>query len=87
MNKEVYKYHILSINHKTKGGSVAVSLVKSCNMAQYPEGDFRLAWDCLMAKYASRTAILLLKLTKKFPTPNGVALRSILVNGSQNLRV
>ena len=35
-------------------------------MAKYPEGNYTLAWDHLIAKISPRTVLLLLKLKKHF---------------------
>lgn len=56
----------MSINHGTKQGKVAFSLVKNCKSSNYPEGNCKLAWDRLVAKYAPKTAPSLLKLKKQF---------------------
>jgi hypothetical protein len=56
----------LSIDHGTKQGKVAF-LIKNCiKSGDYPEGNCKLAWDRLVAKYAPKTALLLLKLKKQF---------------------
>jgi hypothetical protein len=66
LNEEAYKDIILSIDHGTKQGKVAFSLIKNCKLSDYPEGNCKLAYDCLVAKYALKTAPLLLKLMKQF---------------------
>ena len=63
-NKEAFEDVILSINHTTKQGKVASSLVKNCKTSDYPEGNCKLAWDRLEAKYAPKTAPSMLKLKK-----------------------
>lgn len=65
-NEEAYEDIILSISHTTKQGKIAFSLVKNCKTSAYPEGNCKLAWDRLVAKYAPKTAPSLLKLKKKF---------------------
>ena len=65
-NEEAFEDVILSINHTTKQGKVAFSLVKNCKTSDYPEGNCKLAWDRLVAKYAPKTAPSLLKLKKQF---------------------
>ena len=52
LNEEAYEDLILSINHTTKEGNMAFSLVKNHKTVEYLEGNCKLAWDCLMAKYA-----------------------------------
>ena len=66
LNEEAFEDIILSIDHTTKQGKVAFSLVKNCKTAKYPEGNGKLAWDRLVAKYSPKTAPLLLKLKKNF---------------------
>ena len=56
----------MSINHTTREGKIAFSLIKNCKTSDYPEGNCKLAWDRLIAKYAPKTAPSLLKLKKKF---------------------
>jgi hypothetical protein len=56
----------LSIDHGTKQGKVAFSLIKNCKSSDYLEGNCKLAWDRLIAKYAPKTAPSLLKLKKQF---------------------
>ena len=65
-NEEAFEDVILSINHTTKEGKVAFSLVKNCKTGDNPEGNCKLAWDRLVAKYAPKTAPSLLKLKKQF---------------------
>ena len=55
LNEEAYEDIILSIDHTTKQGKVAFSLVKNCKTAEFPEGNCKLAWDRLEAKYAPKT--------------------------------
>lgn len=66
LNEEAYEDIILSIDHTTKEGKVAFSLVKNCKTAEFPEGNCKLAWDRLESKYAPKTVPSLLKLKKKF---------------------
>ena len=66
LNEEAFEDIILSIDHTTKQGKVAFSLVKNCKTAKYPEGNCKLAWDRLVAKYSPKTAPSLLKLKKNF---------------------
>ena len=66
LNEEAFEDIILSINHTSKQGKIAFSLVKNCKTTEYPEGNCKLAWDRLVAKYAPKTAPSLLKLKKQF---------------------
>ena len=66
LNEEAFEDIILSINHTSKQGKVTFSLVKNCKTSEYPEGNCKLAWDRLVAKYTPKTAPSLLKLKKKF---------------------
>ena len=66
LNEEAFEDIILSINHTSNEGKVAFSLVRNCKTDEYPEGNCKLAWDRLVAKYAPKTAPSLLKLKKKF---------------------
>lgn len=66
LNEEAFEDIILSINHTSSHGKIAFSLVKNCKTTEYPEGNCKLAWDRLIAKYAPKTAPSLLKLKKKF---------------------
>ncbi len=56
LNKQAYEDIILSINHTSGQGKVAFILVKNCISDEYPEGNCKLAWDRLTAKYAPKTA-------------------------------
>ena len=51
LNNEAFEDNILSIDHTTKQGTVVFDLVEDCKMAKYLEGNCKLAWDCLVAKY------------------------------------
>lgn len=64
LSEPAYEDIFLSINHTSGQGKVAFSLVKNCVSDEYPEGNFKLAWDRLVAKYAPKTAPSLLKLKK-----------------------
>ena len=66
LNEEAYEELVLCMDHTTDLGRVAFSLVKNSKSANYPEGNCKIAWDRLMAKYAPKTAPSLLKLKKKF---------------------
>ena len=66
LNEQANKDIVLSINHTSGQGKVALNLVKKCVSDEYPEGNCKLAWDRLIAKYAPKTAPSLLKLKKKF---------------------
>ena len=66
LNEDAYEELVLSMDHSTSRGRVAFSLVKNSKSAAYPEGNCKIAWDRLVAKYAPRTTPSLLKLKKKF---------------------
>ena len=66
LNEEAFEDIVLSINHTSRQGKVAFSLVRNCRTSKYPEGNCKLAWDRLVAKYAPKTAPSLLKLKKEF---------------------
>ena len=57
---------ILSINHQTNRGKIAFRLVKNGKTSKYPEGNCKLAWDRLIAKYAPKSLPSLLKYKKEF---------------------
>ena len=65
LNEESHEGIILSINHISRQGNVAFSLVKNCKTDKYPQGNYKLAWDRLVAKYAPQTAPSLSKSKKK----------------------
>ena len=66
LNKQAYEDIILSINHTSGQGKGAFSIVKNCVSDEYYEGNCKLLWDRLVAKYLPKTALSLLKLKKKF---------------------
>ena len=66
LNRQAYMDLILSIDHKSSRGKVAFRLVKNCKSAEYPEGNCKLAWSRLVAKYAPKSTPSLLKLKKKY---------------------
>ena len=66
LNEEAYEDIILSIDHGTKQGKVAFSLIKNCKSSDYPEGNCKLAWSRLVAKYAPKSTPSLLKLKKRY---------------------
>ena len=43
LNEEAFEDIILSINHTSKQGKVAFSLVKNCKSLEFPEGNCKLA--------------------------------------------
>ena len=55
LNEEAYEELVLCIDHTKKMGRVAFSLVKNSKSADYPEGNCKIAWDRLTAKYAPKT--------------------------------
>ena len=66
LNELAYTELILSISHKKICGKVAFVLVKSCKPSNWPEKNFKQAWDCLVAKYVPKSAPSLLNLKKQF---------------------
>jgi len=66
LNRLAFMDLILSIDHKSSRGKVAFRLVKNCKSSAYPEGNCKLAWDRLVAKYAPKSTPSLLKMRKKF---------------------
>lgn len=66
LNRLAFMDLILSIDHKSSRGKVAFRLVKNCKSSAYPEGNSKLAWDRLVAKYAPKSTPSLLKMKKKF---------------------
>ncbi len=61
-----YKDLVLSINHTTRLGKVAFSLIKNCKSDDFPKGKYKLAWERSVKKYKPHTAPKLLKLKKEF---------------------
>ena len=66
LNELGYEDLILSINGESASGKVAFNLVKNCKTTEFPEGNCKLAWEPLVAKYAPKPAPSLLKLKEKF---------------------
>ena len=66
LNRQAYMDLILSIDHKSSRGKVAFRLVKNCKSTDYPEGNCKLAWSRLVAKYAPKSTPSLLKLKKRY---------------------
>ena len=66
LNKQAFEDIILSINHIMKQGKIMFYLVKNCTNSTYRDGNCKVAWDCMVAKCAPKTAHLLLKLKKRF---------------------
>ena len=66
LNQKAFMELILSINHQTNRGKIAFRLVKNCKTSEYPEGNCKLAWDRLVAKYAPESLPSLLKYKKEF---------------------
>ena len=66
LNVLAYEDIHLSIDTKTAAGKVAFNLVNTCYSEDFPEGNCRLAWDCLCSKFEPNTAPSLLKLHKIF---------------------
>ena len=66
LNKKCYRDLMLSMNSDSSRGRVAFRLVKNCKSSEYPEGNSRLAWRRLNAKFASKTTTSLLGLKKRY---------------------
>ena len=66
LNQKGFTELILSIDHKLRHGKVAFRLVKNSKSGDYPEGNCKVAWDRLVAKYAPKSLPSLLKYKKKF---------------------
>ena len=66
LNKKCYRDLMLSMNCSTIKGKVAFRLVKNCKSSEYPEGNSRLVWKRLNAKFASKTTTSLLGLKKRY---------------------
>ena len=45
---------------------MAFNLVKNCKTTEYPEGNCKQAWDCLVNKYAPKTTPSYIELKKTF---------------------
>ena len=66
LNRQAFMDLILSINTNTNRGKIAFRLVKNCKTSEYPEGNCKMAWDRLVAKFAPRSTPSLLKLQKEY---------------------
>lgn len=66
LNTKAYMELLCSMNSKTNRGKVAFRLVKNCRSSDYPEGNVKLAWDRLVAKFAPKNTPSLLKLKRDF---------------------
>ena len=66
LNVLMYEDILLSIDTKTAAGKIAFNLVNTCFSEDFPEGNCRLAWDHVHAKFEHSTAPSLLKLCKIF---------------------
>ena len=66
LNELVYEDLILSINTSFFVGKVAFGLVKNAKSKGFLKGNYKVAWDRLVSKYALHTASFLLKLKSEF---------------------
>ncbi len=66
LNMLAYEDNFLLINTKNTAGKVAFNLVNTCYSEDFPEGNCRLAWDCLHSNFEQNTAPSLLNLQKIF---------------------
>ena len=66
LNEKTYEDLLLSIDSETKTGKVAFNLVDNAVTTANPEGDSKIAWDCLINEYASKTAPSYIQLKKDF---------------------
>ena len=66
LNQKGFTELILSINTESDRGKIAFRLVKNSKSSDYPEGNCKVAWDRLVAKYAPKSLPSLLKYKKKF---------------------
>ena len=58
LNEDAYEELILSMGHTTSKGKIAFSLVKNSKSSEYPEGNCKIAWDRLVAKYAPHATLI-----------------------------
>ena len=66
LNEVAYEDLNLLINTSSFVGKVAFGLGKNAKSADFPKGNFNIAWDKLVRKYALHTALPLLKLNSEF---------------------
>ncbi len=66
LNMLAYEDILLPIDTNTSAGKVAFNLVNTCYSEDFPQGNCRLAWDCLYSKFEPNTAPSLVKLNKIF---------------------
>ena len=66
LNELAYEDLILLINTSSSVGKVGFGLVKNVKSEDFPEGNYKVAWDRLVSKYALHTASSLLKLKSEF---------------------
>ena len=66
LNELAFEDLLLSINTKTSSGTTAFNLVDTCTTSDQPDGNCKLAWDRLIAKYQPKTAPSYIQLKKDF---------------------
>lgn len=66
LNELAFEDLLLSINTKTSSGTTAFNLVDTCTTSDQPEGNCKIAWDRLVAKYQPKTAPSYIQLKKDF---------------------
>ena len=66
LNKLAYEDLIVAINTSSSVWKVAFGLVKNAKSEDYSEGNSKVAWDRLVSKYASQTAMSMLNLKSEF---------------------
>ena len=64
LNELAFEDLLLSINTKTRPGTKAFNLVDTCATSDQPDGNCKLAWDRLIAKYQPKTAPSSIQLKK-----------------------
>lgn len=66
LNKIAYMHLVMSIDTSTHSGKPPFRLIKNTKTKVYPDGNCKLAWDRLVAKYARKTVPSLMKLKKAY---------------------
>ena len=66
LNELAYKDLILSINTSSSMWKVTFGLVRNAKSQEFPQENWKTAWDIIVNKYAPHTASSLLKLRNEF---------------------
>ena len=66
LNQLTYQDLSFSINNSSSVGKIAFGLVQNTKSAEFPEGNYKVAWDRLISKYAPHMASSQLKLQSEF---------------------